>query len=301
MVVQTNIHQNFNIMAIVIDVNPKVQLPNKLALQVQVSRSGDQSVILPSKYLNRTPNLSIKVEKTERNDLPKLRVEGSGFPTADLAVKVPAVLKPVFSGLQITLQITEELSTVALPLRVFLQREARLDDVFAVRVDGVKDLPQLIIKQGKKVLFKHWIPLAKDVVKKTVAKGVQDFILDKNGKCYLLYSAFAADLSGAVCLLKDLPTQLPEYTGTFTVKKEILFTRFAHSRPIRIGDAGDWDGMVAHPDGFVGVSCTKDEKRQIWLNGVYLIHQGAFNRLLSAPDGSIYLLNDGVLEKITIE
>lgn len=97
-------------MAIVIEVSPKVKLPKKLTLAVQTSSSGrEELVILPHKNHTRKPNLILKVEKTVTNAIPMFRVEGSGCPSVDLAVKVPSLLLSIFRGVQITLQIPNKI------------------------------------------------------------------------------------------------------------------------------------------------------------------------------------------------
>lgn len=129
-------------MAIVIEVSPKVKLPKKLTLAVQTSSSGrEELVILPHKNHTRKPNLILKVEKTTTNEIPMFRLEGSGFPSVNLAVDVSPVLKNIFRGVKITLQIPDEIEPSVLPLGISLDQGASFDSFFSVKVDGVMDLP----------------------------------------------------------------------------------------------------------------------------------------------------------------
>ncbi len=289
-------------MAIVIEVSPKVKLPKKLTLAVQTSSSGrEELVILPHKNHTRKPNLILKVEKTVTNAIPMFRVEGSGCPSVDLAVKVPSLLLSIFRGVQITLQIPNEIEPSVLPLGISLEKNASFDSFFSVKVDGVMDLPQLIIKQGNNVLFKHWIPLAKKVVKKKEITGIQSFVLDKNGKCFYVYSSYAIDKACGVYLHKDLPRETPSFEGLVIGEKGISFKRSSHSRALKLSDVNLWDEILPYPDGFIGVSRNSEGYSQVRINGVYLIYQGAFDKVQAAPDGAVYVLYQGDLTKFTLQ
>ena len=289
-------------MAIVIEVSPKVKLPKKLTLAVQTSSSSShESVILPHKNVARNPNLILKVEKTATNAIPRFRLEGSGFPSVDLAVELSPVLKNIFRGVQITLQIPNEIEPSVLPLGISLEKNTSFDSFFSVKVDGVMDLPQLIIKQGNNVLFKHWIPLVKKVVKKKEIAGIQDFILNQNGKCFFVYPSFATDKAFGVYLHKDLPKDQPVFKGTLVQQDGISFKRSSHSRALKLSDVNLWDEILPYPDGFIGVSRNNEGYSQVWINGVYLIYQGAFDKVQAAPDGAVYVLFKGILTKITLE
>jgi len=289
-------------MAIVIEVSPKVKLPKKLTLAVQTSSSGrEELVILPHKNHTRKPNLILKVEKTVTNAIPMFRVEGSGFPSVDLAVEVPSLLLSIFRGVQITLQIPNEIEPLVLPLGISLEKNASFDSFFSVKVDGVMDLPQLIIKQRNNVLFKHWIPLAKKVVERTEITGIQSFVLDKNGKCFYVYSSYATDKACGVYLHKDLPRETPSFEGLVIRENGISFKRYSHSRALKLSDVNLWDEILPYPDGFIGVSRNNEGCSQMWINGVYRIYQGFFDKVQAAPDGAVYVLYQGVLKKLTLE
>lgn len=289
-------------MAIVIEVSPKVKLPKKLTLAVQTSSSGrEELVILPHKNHTRKPNLILKVEKTVTNAIPMFRVEGSGCPSVDLPVKGSSLLLSIFRGVQITLQIPDEIELSVLPLGISLEKNAFFDSFFSVKVDGVMDLPQLIIKQGNNVLFKHWIPLAKKVVKKKEISGIQDFLLDKNGKCFFVYSSFATDKTCGVYLREDLPRETPSFEGLVIRKNGIFFKRCSHSRALKLSDVNLWDEILPYPDGFIGVSRNNEGCSQMWINGVYRIYQGFFDKVRAAPDGAVYVLYQGDLTKFTLE
>ena len=289
-------------MAIVIEVSPKVKLPKKLTLAVQTSSSGrEELVILPHKNHTRKPNLILKVERTVTNAIPMFRVEGSGCPSVDLAVKVPSLLLSIFRGVQITLQIPNEIEPSVLPLGISLEKNASFDSFFSVKVDGVMDLPQLIIKQGNNVLFKHWIPLAKKVVKKKEITGIQSFVLDKNGKCFYVYSSYAIDKACGVYLRENLPRETPSFEGLVIRKNGIFFKRCSHSRALQLSDVNLWDEILPYPDGFIGVSRNNEGYSQVWINGVYRIYQGVFDKVQAAPDGAVYVLYQGDLTKFTLE
>lgn len=289
-------------MAIVIEVSPKVKLPKKLTLAVQTSSSGrEELVILPHKNHTRKPNLILKVEKTATNAIPMFRVKGYGFPSVDLAVKGPSLLLSIFRGVQITLQIPNEIEPSVLPLGISLEKNASFDSFFSVKVDDVMDLPQLIIKQGNNVLFKHWIPLVKKVVKKKEIAGIQDFILNQNGKCFFVYPSFATDKTCGVYLHKDLPTDQPVFKGTLVQQDGIFLKRSSSSRPLKLSDINLWDEIILHPEGFIGVLRNDAGQIQVLLNGVYLIHEGSFDKIQSAPDGAVYVFYQGVLTKVTLE
>jgi hypothetical protein len=267
-------------MAIVIEVSPKVKLPKKLTLAVQTSSSGrEELVILPHKNHARKPNLILKVEKTVTNAIPMFRVEGSGFPSVDLAVEVPSLLLSIFRGVQITLQIPNEIEPLVLPLGISLEKNASFDSFFSVKVDGVMDLPQLIIKQRNNVLFKHWIPLAKKVVERTEITGIQSFVLDKNGKCFYVYSSYATDKACGVYLHKDLPRETPSFEGLVIRENGISFKRYSHSRALKLSDVNLWDEILPYPDGFIGVSRNNEGCSQMRINGVYRIYQGFFDKV----------------------
>lgn len=289
-------------MAIVIEVSPKVKLPKKLTLAVQTSSSGrEELVILPHKNHTRKPNLILKVEKTTTNEIPMFRLEGSGFPSVNLAVDVSPVLKNIFRGVKITLQIPNEIEPLVLPLGISLEKNASFDSFFSVKVNGVMDLPQLIIKQGNNVLFKHWIPLAKKVVKKKEISGIQDFLLDKNGKCFFVYSSFATDKTCGVYLREDLLRETPSFEGLEIRKNGISFKRSSHSRALKLSDVNLWDEILPYPDGFIGVSRNNEGYSQVRINGVYRIYQGFFDKVQAAPDGAVYVLYQGDLTKFTLE
>lgn len=287
---------------VVIEVSPKVKLPKKLTLAVQTSSSDrGELVILPHKNHTRKPNLILKVEKTATNVIPMFRFEGSGFPSVDLAVELSPVLKNIFRGVQITLQIPDEIEPSVLPLGISLENNASFDSFFSVKIDDVRDLPQLIIKQDGRVLFQHWIPLARQIVKRTEISGIQDFLLDKNGKCFFVYSSFATDKACGVYLHKDLPRETPSFEGLVIGEKGIFFKRSSHSRALKLSDVNLWDEIILHPEGFIGVLRNEAGQIQVLLNGVYLIHEGPFDKIQSAPDGAVYLFYQGVLTKVTLE
>ncbi len=289
-------------MAIVIEVSPKVKLPKKLTLAVQTSSSGrEELVILPHKNHTRKPNLILKVEKTTTNEIPMFRLEGSGFPSVNLAVDVSPVLKNIFRGVKITLQIPNEIEPLVLPLGISLEKNASFDSFFSVKVNGVMDLPQLIIKQGNNVLFKHWIPLAKKVVKKKEISGIQSFsqqILTKINSTSLVRCKRRIDKKAFAVLIQE---KTPSFEGLEIRKNGISFKRSSHSRALKLSDVNLWDEILPYPDGFIGVSRNNEGCSQMWINGVYRIYQGFFDKVQAAPDGAVYVLYQGDLTKFTLE
>ena len=288
-------------MAIVIEVSPKVKLPKKLTLAVQTSSSSShESVILPHKNADKKPNLIVKVEKTEWLSNPIVCIQVPAFPTVHRVVEIPSLLLPLFRGLRIDLQVPDGMPGLIFPSQIVLDNTF-FDDVFTVKIDDVRDLPQLIIKQDGHVLFQHWIPLAKQIVKRTEISGIQDFLLDKNGKCFFVYSSFATDKDCRVYLYKDLPKDQPVFKGTLVQQDGISFKRSSHSCALKLSDVNLWDEILPYPDGFIGVSRNNEGYSQVWINGVYLIYQGAFDKVQAAPDGAVYVLFKGILTKITLE
>lgn len=288
-------------MAIVIEVSPKVKLPKELTLAVKTSLSGShESVILPHKNADKKPNLIVKVEKTEWLSNPIVCIQVPAFPTVHRVVEIPSLLLPLFRGLHIDLQVPDGMPGLIFPSQIVLDNTF-FDDVFTVKIDDVRDLPQLIIKQGNNVLFKHWIPLAKKVVKKKEISGIQDFLLDKNGKCFFVYSSFATDKTCGVYLRENLPRETPSFEGLVIRKNGIFFKRYSHSRALQLSDVNLWDEILPYPDGFIGVSRNNEGYSQVWINGVYRIYQGVFDKVQAAPDGAVYVLYQGDLTKFTLE
>ena len=288
-------------MAIIIDVSPKVRLPKKLTLEVQTSLSGShESVILPHKNADKKPNLIVKVEKTEFISNPIVCIQVPAFPTVHRVVDIPSLLLPLFRGLRIDLQVPDGMPGLIFPSQIVLDNTF-FDDVFTVKIDDVRDLPQLIIKQDGRVLFQHWIPLAKRIVKRMEISGIQDFLLDKNGKCFFVYSSFATDKTCGVYLHKDLPRETPLFEGLVIGEKGIFFKRSSHSRALKLSDVNLWDEILPYPDGFIGVSRNNEGCSQVWINGVYLIYQGVFDKVQAAPDGAVYVLFKGILTRVTLE
>lgn len=288
-------------MAIIIDVSPKVRLPKKLTLEVQTSLSGShESVILPHKNADKKPNLIVKVEKTELISNPIVCIQVPAFPTVHRVVDIPSLLLPLFRGLRIDLQVPDGVPGLIFPSQIALDNTF-LDNVFTVKIDDVRDLPQLIIKQDGRVLFQHWIPLARKIVKRTEISGIQDFLLDKNGKCFFVYSSFATDKSCGVYLHKDLPQETPSFEGLVIGEKGIFFKRSSHSQALKLSDVNLWDEIIPYPDGFIGVSRNNEGHSQVWINGVYLIYQGVFDKVQAAPDGAVYVLFKGILTRVTLE
>lgn len=288
-------------MAIIIDVSPKVRLPKKLTLEVQTSLSGShESVILPHKNADKKPNLIVKVEKTEWSSNPIVCIQVPAFPTVHRVVEIPSLLLPLFRGLRIDLQVPDGMPGLIFPSQIVLDNTF-FDDVFTVKIDDVRDLPQLIIKQDGRVLFQHWIPLAKQIVKRTEISGIRDFLLDKNGKCFFVYSSFATDKTFGVYLHKDLPQETPSFEGLVIGENGIFFKRYSHSHALKLSDTNPWEQIIPHPGGFIGVLRNEAGQSQILLNGVYLIHEGPFDKIQSAPDGVVYVFYQGVLTKVTLE
>lgn len=286
---------------VVIEVSPKVKLPKKLTLAVQTSSSDrGELVILPHKNHTRKPNLIVKVEKTELISNPIVCIQVPAFPTVQRVVDIPSLLLPLFQGLRIDLQVPDGMPGLIFPSQIVLDNTF-FDDVFTVKIDDVRDLPQLIIKQDGRVLFQHWIPLARQIVKRTEISGIRDFLLDKNGKCFFVYSSFATDKTCRVYLHKDLPTDQPVFKGTFVQQDGIFFKRSSRSHALKLSDVNLWDEIISYPDGFIGVSRNNEGRSQVWINGVYLIYQGAFDKIQSAPDGAVYVFYQGVLTKVTLE
>lgn len=288
-------------MAIVIEVSPKVKLPKELTLAVKTSLSGShESVILPHKNADKKPNLIVKVEKTEWLSNPIVCIQVPAFPTVHRVVEIPSLLLPLFRGLHIDLQVPDGMPGLIFPSQIVLDNTF-FDDVFTVKIDDVRDLPQLIIKQDGHVLFQHWIPLAKQIVKRTEISGIQDFLLDKNGKCFFVYSSFATDKTCGVYLREDLPRETPSFEGLVIRENGIFFKRYSHSRALKLSDVNLWDEIIPYPDGFIGVSRNNEGCSQVWINGVYRIYQGFFDKVKASPDGAVYVLFKGILTKITLE
>ena len=250
-------------MVIIIDVSPKVRLPKKLILEVQTSSSGSrESVILSHKNADKKLNFIVKVEKIELISNPIVCIQVPAFPTVYCVVEVPSLLLPLFRGLRIDLQVPDGMLGLIFPSQIVLDNTF-FDDVFTVKIDDVRDLPQLIIKQGGRVLFQHWIPLAKQIVKRTEISGIQDFLLDKNGKCFFVYSSFATDKTCGVYLHKDLPRETPSFEGLIIGEKGIFFERSSHSRALKLSDVNLWDEIIPYPDGFIGVSRNNEGRSQV--------------------------------------
>lgn len=288
-------------MAIVIEVSPKVKLPEELTLAVQTSSSSShESVILPHKNADKKPNFIVKVEKTEWFSNPIVCIQVPVFLTVHRVVEIPSLLLPLFRGLRIDLQVPDGMPGLIFPSQIVLDNRF-FDDVFTVKIDDARDLPQLIIKQDGRVLFQHWIPLAKQIVKRTEISGIQDFLLDKNGKCFFVYSAFATDKTCGVYLREDLPRETPSFEGLVIGEKGIFFKRCSHSRALKLSDVNLWDEILPYPDGFIGVSRNNEGCSQMWINGVYRIYQGFFDKVQAAPDGAVYVLYQGDLTKATLE
>ena len=288
-------------MAIIIEVSPKVRLPKKLTLEVRTSLSSShESVILPHKNADKKPNLIVKVEKTEFISNPIVCIQVPAFPTVHRVVDIPSLLLPLFRGLRIDLQVPVGMPGLIFPSQIVLDNTF-FDDVFTVKIDDVRDLPQLIIKQDGRVLFQHWIPLAKKIVKRTEISGIQDFLLDKNGKCFFVYSSFATDKTCGVYLRENLSRETPSFEGLEIRKNGIFFKRYSHSRALKLSDVNLWDQIFPYPDGFIGVSRNSEGYSQVRINGVYRIYQGFFDKVQAAPDGAVYVLYQGDLTKFTLE
>lgn len=288
-------------MAIVIEVSPKIRLPKELTLAVQTSSSSShESVILPRKNADKKPNFIVKVEKTEWISNPIVCIQVPVFLTVHRVVEIPSLLLPLFRGLRIDLQVPDGMPGLIFPSQIVLDNRF-FDDVFTVKIDDARDLPQLIIKQDGRVLFQHWIPLAKQIVKRTEISGIQDFLLDKNGKCFFVYSSFATDKTCGVYLREDLPRETPSFEGLVIRKNGIFFKRCSHSRALKLSDVNLWDEILPYPDGFIGVSRNNEGCSQMWINGVYRIYQGFFDKVQAAPDGAVYVLYQGDLTKVTLE
>ena len=70
---------------------------------------------------------------------------------------------------------------------------------------------------------------------------------------------------------------------------------------MQLSDVNLWDEILPYPDGFIGVSRNNEGYSQVWINGVYRIYQGVFDKVQAAPDGAVYVLYQGDLTKFTLE
>ena len=98
-----------------------------------------------------------------------------------------------------------------------------------------------------------------------------------------------------------MPRETPSFDGLVIREKGIFFKRSARSCDLKLSDVNLWDQIFPYPDGFIGVSRNNEGRSHVWINGVYLIYQGAFDKVQAAPDGAVYVLFKGILTRITLE